>query len=270
MTAPRTLGIIGGSGWLGRSIGNAALSARLIVPGSLFLSNRSGPAGFVAWPDVWWTHDNQAVVERSDVVILSVRPEQFPAVEIDAHAKLVISVMAAVSTQTLRKRTGSTRIVRAMPNAAAEIGCSYTPWHASEDVSAAEKRFVRALFETCGTEDELPAEEDIDYLTGLTGSGPAFPALLAKAMLSHALSKGLPHAIARRAVQGVVAGASQLVTSSGASPDELIQTFLGYRGTTAAGLQAMIANGFDAAVHAGLDAAETAVAKMADSAGKQL
>lgn len=216
MIAGRTIRIVGGNGWLGRWIGGSMLKFGFINPRSLIAS--SCASGFEDWSDVQVTSDNLYLAERSDVIILSVRPKQVPAVEIDARGKLVSSVMAGVSVRTLRARTGSNRLIRAMPHAAAEIGKSYTPWHATEDVSSADKAFVQALFETCVTADELPHVADIDYLTGLAGSRPALPGLLANAMLSDALSKGLPKNIARRAVQGVVGGASQLIAASGVSP----------------------------------------------------
>lgn len=257
MTKPR-IGIIGGTGWLGRAIARSMLDAGFVAASQLVVSSRTPAAGLAGWPDVTCLADNRELAARSDVVILSVRPAQFSAVNIDAAGRLVVSVMAGVSVATLAAQTGASRIVRAMPNAAAGIGKSYTPWFAAENASAADKIFMRQLFETCGTTDEVFRETDIDYLTGLTGSGPAFPALLAQAMLDHALARGLPRDIAVRAVTGVVAGASQLLADS--SPEETVQAFLDYRGTTAAGLQGMIDRGFVEAVAAGLDKAEAAAA----------
>lgn len=262
--AAYSVGIVGGTGWLGRSIGRHALQAGFIPPGSLIVSSRSPPAGaYGEWPDVRWTADNGELARLSDAVILSVRPQQFGAVEIDAGGRLVISVMAGVSVETLKRRTKSDRVVRSMPNAAAEIGRSYTPWFAAGAVSETDRLFVQALFGCCGTADEVPLEAHLDYLTGLSGSGPAFPALLADAMLSHALSRGLPPDVARRAVENVVCDASQLLRAPGQTPEAAVKTFLDYRGTTAAGLQAMVDGGFEAAVHAGLAAAAEAAERMA-------
>jgi pyrroline-5-carboxylate reductase len=157
--------------------------------------------------------------------------------------------------QTLLAKTGAERVVRAMPNAAAEIGLSYTPWFCSAAVSQADRAFVQSLFESCGKADEVAAEAEIDYLTALSGSGPAFPALLADALLGHALSQGLPAAIARRAVEGVVCDAGRLIAASDATPGEMVRTFMEYRGTTDAGLRAMKNAGFAEAIHAGLSAA---------------
>jgi pyrroline-5-carboxylate reductase len=261
MTRP-TIGIIGGTGWLGSAIARSLLKAGFVEPSQLILSSRSEANRLAGWPGVACTADNQELAACSDVIVLSVRPDQFPAVEIDARGKLVISVMAGVPVATLAARTGSDLIVRAMPNAAAEIGKSYTPWFASAGAGAEDKELVRQLFETCGTTDEVFREADIDYLTGLSGSGPAFPALLAQAMMDHAVAKGLPRDIATRAAIAVVAGASQLLGAHYVSPEETVRAFLNYRGTTAAGLQGMIDGGFIAAVGAGLDAAEAAAVAM--------
>ncbi|MDH6232068.1 pyrroline-5-carboxylate reductase [Mesorhizobium soli] len=260
MTRP-TIGIIGGTGWLGSAIARAMLKAGFVEPSQLILSSRS-TTGLSGWPDVACTADNRELADRSDAIILSVRPDQFSTVEIGARGKLVISVMAGVPVATLAARSGSDRIVRAMPNAAAEIGKSYTPWFASDGAKAEDKELVRQLFATCGTTDEVFREADIDYLTGLSGSGPAFPALLAQAMMDHAVAKGLPRDIATRAAIAVVAGASQLLGAHYVSPEETVRAFLNYRGTTAAGLQGMIDGGFIAAVSAGLDAAEAAAVAM--------
>jgi pyrroline-5-carboxylate reductase len=150
-----------------------------------------------------------------------------------------------------------------MPNAAAEIKRSYTPWFCSDAVSKEDSAFVQALFETCGTADEVGSEAEIDYLTALSGSGPAFPALLADALLSHALAHGLPEPVARRAVDGVVCDASQLIAGPHTSPSEIVRAFMDYRGTTDAGLRAMQGAGFADAVHAGLSAAVAKAAAMA-------
>jgi pyrroline-5-carboxylate reductase len=152
-----------------------------------------------------------------------------------------------------------------MPNAAAQIGRSYTPWFAAQAVTEADKPFVQNFFETCGAADEVSREADIEYLSGLTGSGPALPALLADAMLSHAQLRGLPANIARKAVESVISGASQLVAVDNRAPAEILRTFMDYRGTTAAALKKMIGEGFAEAVHAGLDAAEAAAIEMSQS-----
>lgn len=268
MNAP-VVGIVGGGGWLGSAIAARALEAGVIAAEALILSSRSARAsGFGKWAAVAWTSDNGDLARRSDIVILSVRPHQFFDLSLDIGRQLVISVMAGVSMATLRSRLGTDRVVRAMPNAAAELGLSYTPWLAGAGVSEEDRAFVKALFTACGETDEVGTEDQLDYLTGLSGSGPAFPALLASAMLSHAGMRGLPPDVARRAVLGVVCGASRLLAAADASPEQTVQTFIDYEGTTAAGLRRMMGSGFVEAVHAGLDAAAAAAAAMAAGRGR--
>ena len=257
-----TFGIVGGTGWLGGAIARSMLEAGFADASHLIVSSRSG-AGLPGRPDIACVTDNEELTARADVIVLSVRPTQFAEMKMDASGKLLVSVMAGVPVAALAGRTGAGRIVRAMPNAAAAIRKSYTPWFASEGASAADKALVRQLLATCGTTDEVFREADIDYLTGLSGSGPAFPALLATAMIEHALKRGLPEDVAKRAVKAVITGSAELLAAENVSMGETVRTFLEYRGTTAAGLQAMIDGGFIHTVGAGLDAAAAAGLAMA-------
>jgi pyrroline-5-carboxylate reductase len=260
------IGIIGGNGWLGSAIGLSMLASGFVSPGRLALSCRSGRApAFASWPDVRVTRDNAELAAHAELIILSVRPEQFAAVDIDASGKLLVSLMAGIDLETLGRRTGARRIVRAMPNAAAEIGLSYTPWFAAPDVDGKDKALVADLFATCGLADEMDSEAGIDIMTGLSGSGTAFPALLASAMLSYARAGGIDPAIARRAVLTTLEGAARMMARDQSDPGEVVKAFADYRGTTAAGLEAMMAAGFEKAVIDGLEAAEMKARAMAAS-----
>src|SRR5919106_1366207 len=192
MTIEARIGIIGGSGWLGSAIAKAAVASGAVDPTRLSLSGRSDNRGAAEVPGAHWTRDNGDLVDRSDVVVLSVRPDQFPHVQIDARAKLVVSVMAGVPARAIAERTGADEVVRSIPNAAAAIRRSFTPWYATPSVSTENKRLVQTLFEACGEAAEVPLEAHIDYCVGMTGSGAAFPALLAQAMIAHAVAQGLP------------------------------------------------------------------------------
>lgn len=257
----RRIGIVGGVGWLGRAIASGAIDAGVVDPGRLILSGRSQIADGADLPGVQRTTDNDALVAGADVVVLSVRPEHFGGVRIDARGRLVISVMAGIPVRTIAERSGAREIVRAIPNAAAEIRQSFTPWYATPEVTPANRALVQALFDACGEGAEVPLEAHVDYCVGLTGSGAAFPALLAREMTLHAIEQGLPADFARRAARGVVAGASRLLTTG--DPAEIVRTMLDYRGTTAAALQAMLHGGFAEAVASGLDAASAKGATLA-------
>jgi pyrroline-5-carboxylate reductase len=268
MSLTTRIGIIGGNGWLGNAIADAAVATGLIEPSLLTLSSRSDNRGPAEIAGAYWTKDNAELANRSDVIVLSVRPEQFPAIQVDAPGKLIISVMAAVPAQRITRQTNSDRVIRSMPNGAVNIRKSFTPWFATSGASGEDRELVRALFATCGDSEEVLTETHLDYCAGLTGSGAAFPALLAEAMINHAEAQGLSRAFARRAVEGVVAGASQLLTHESEGPGRMIQVLKGYRGTTAAALTAMMERGFSDAVYAGLDAAAHKAVAMAEQLGK--
>ncbi|MFD2055903.1 pyrroline-5-carboxylate reductase family protein [Mesorhizobium calcicola] len=253
MGEPMRIGIIGGGGWLGRAIAEAVIDAQIVSAEHLSLSYRSGQPGFL--PSARWTSDNQKLADRSDVIIVSVRPQDWPAIDISAHGKLVLSVMAGIPLDQLAGRLKTDRVVRTLPNAAAEVRTSYTPWIGSQGITADDRNAVRRILEACGAADEVKSEADIDYLTGLTGSGPAFPALLAAAMMDDAVSRGISPDIARRSVSAVLIGTGKLLEARKDNPKDIVQTFLDYRGTTAAAIEAMRAAGFEAAVRDGLAAA---------------
>ncbi|KOF14964.1 pyrroline-5-carboxylate reductase [Ensifer adhaerens] len=247
------VGIVGGAGWLGGAIAEALLDAGVVTSDGLSLSYRSNqPERF---PSSFWTVDNQALADRSDVIVLSLRPVDWQDLKVDARGKLLISVMAGVPLSALCQRHETCRVARSLPNAAAEVRRSYTPWIATGDVSQADREIVRAIFDACGMQDEVTSETELDYLTGLSGSGPAFPALLAAAMMDDAVRQGLDPLVARRAVNSVLIGTGRMLEQRDHCPTDTVETFLDYRGTTAAAIEAMRAAGFDAAIAEGLAAA---------------
>ncbi|WP_434695114.1 NAD(P)-binding domain-containing protein [Pseudomonas sp. Z1-14] len=250
MNAP-TLGIIGGTGWLGGAIAKAVLAQALLPAGHLVISNRSGVHP-LAQQGVCLVTDNQALVDRSDVIIIAVRPEQFAGLSLNASGKTVISLMAGITAQAIAARTSASRVLRAMPNAAVEIGQSFTPWYCAGAVEATIKSFVQRLFECVGTAAEVQQEDFIDYLSALSGTGPAFPALLMTALANQAMEAGIPAEIAQLAAKNVVVHSSQLLASHDAR--QMIDALVAYRGVTAAALQAMTEGHFEEQVGKALQA----------------
>jgi len=256
-------GIIGANGWLGNAMADAAVASGFISPSLLTGSARSDNRGKVQIPGMYWTKNNSELAERSDIIVLSVRPDQFPAIEIDARGKVIISVMAGVPAAKIGSRTNTELIVRALPNAAASIRKSFTPWFASEGVTVDTRGLVQRFLQTFGEAAEVDEEGHMDYCVGLSGSGAAFPALLAQAMIDHAITQGLSVEFARKAVIGVVVHASQLI--AGVAPSAVVNEMIEYRGTTAAALTEMMHRGFVGTVAAGLDAAKRMAEGMAKS-----
>lgn len=257
--------VIGGNGWLGSALIRAAVNAGIVDPAKLTISSRSGDKGSIADIDARWTRNNAELVKRSDVVILSVKPAQLRDVDVDLRGKLVLSVMAGVGCETIARPTNATAIVRAMPNAAAAIGQSFTPWFATNEVKREGKALAQAFLEPSGEAAEVVEELHIEYCAGLTGSGAAFPALLAEAMIVHAASRGIPRAFAQRAARRVVSGASQLFAGASGDTAAIVKEMIDYKDIVAAALEAMLDRGFTEAVAAGLDAASTKAATVAST-----
>ncbi|WP_434648185.1 pyrroline-5-carboxylate reductase family protein [Pseudomonas sp. D1-2] len=246
-----TLGIVGGTGWLGAAIAKAVLAKAWLPAGNLIISNRSG-AHPLAKQGVCLVTDNQALADRSDVIIIAVRPEQFASLTLDASGKTVISLMAGITAQAIAARTLASRVVRAMPNAAVEIGQSFTPWYCAGAVEPMTKTLIQQLFECVGTAAEVQQEDFIDYLSALSGTGPAFPALLMTALANQAMAAGIPGEIAQLAASNVVINSSQLLATRDAQ--QMIDTLVAYRGVTAAALQSMTQGHFEAQVGRALQA----------------
>ena len=255
-----TVGIIGGTGWLGGALAQALLEMAFVGAGRLFLSNRSGSHP-LADAGAQLMTNNQALVDASDTVILSVRPEQFSALSVDASGKRVISLMAGVTSQAISAATGASVIVRAMPNAAVDIRRSFMPWHCASELSASDVDYVQGLLTCVGTASRVPMEDCIDYLSALSGTGPAFPALLMTALTRQAVAAGIPEEVARDAARGVVLNASQLLST--AEPQALIDSLVAYKGVTAAALQSLMNAGFEGligdAVQAGAEVARRGI-----------
>lgn len=246
------VGIIGGAGWLGSAIARSLVQSGSIQPDQLVCSYRSNlPLENISCQ---WTTDNNELTKGSDVVILCVRPSDWRALNINTADKLVISVMAGIALDDIRVKTGSNRLARALPNAAAELGFSYTPIYL-ESNNDRDLQTVRMIFECCGKVDIVPLEDHINYFTAMSGSGEAFPALLAQVMISDAVTRGIPVEIATRAVQQVIIGAGRLQERHNLPPAETVKAFVDYKGTTAAGIIGMRDAGFESAVRNGLEAA---------------
>lgn len=249
------VGIIGATGWLGQALGLHLLARGVVAPSDLVLLNRSGPsAAYDAWPDVTWARDVAQMQDECATIILSVRPEDFPVSGFAPCDHLLISFMAVHRLASLRALAPKARIVRAMPNGGASDGQSFTPWVA-DDLPPEDESWTRRILSAFGTEDRVQTEDQLDILTAISGSGPAYPAMLARAMLNAARGFGLPEDIARRAVESVVCGSAEGLRGRVDGAGDVVEAMRAYRGITAAGIDAATGAGFEGAVDAALAAA---------------
>lgn len=206
--------------------------------------------------DVKVAVSNREVAEASDLVVVAVKPwdvgpvldEVAPVVE----DKAVVSVAAGVPIPAIAERLPEgAAVLRVMPNACASVGLGSAVVAANE-AGEAYLSEVMDVFRRLGDVVELP-ERLFDAATALHGSGPAYVALFADALVQAGVREGIPRDVARRLANGTIAGTAVLLKEQAAHQvrDEVMTP----GGTTAAALAAMEKGGFVAAVYDGVRAA---------------
>jgi pyrroline-5-carboxylate reductase len=205
-------------------------------------------------------HDNQAIIEGADVVILAVKPAQTAAVYTEIAAKLphhcfVISIVSGVSLSWFASHQAGIAIVRAMPNIAAAIGKSATPLIANPFITQEHKKTTELIFKNTGIISWVEDEAAIDAFTALSGSGPAYIFLFMEAMINAAINLGIEKEIATTFALQTFFGAISLARERNQSIEELRASVTSPAGTTAAALEVFNTNHFDELISAAMKAA---------------
>jgi pyrroline-5-carboxylate reductase len=195
------------------------------------------------------TDDNRKAAEGKDVIVLAIKPQQFPDVLNDlkgylSSLQVVISIAAGVSIQTITRGLGHSHVVRCMPNTPAQIGLGITGWTATPGVSDLQKEHTKAVLAAMGKEIYFDSEEYIDMVTAVSGSGPAYVFLLAESLVDAAVNVGLPRKEAETLVSQTILGAAHLMQKSGKPPAELRRNVTSRGGTTERALQVFAEGGF--------------------------
>lgn len=234
-----------GAGSMGRAILSGLLAPQVHVTGGIRVTNRSAAkaADFDDEPVVtaFATDDdpeaNRRAVAGARIVLVAVKPAMVPAL-LDEIADalepgaVVVSVAAGVTVATFEAHLPEgIAVIRSMPNTPAVVGRAVTGISPGTRSSEAELALVRSLFETVGSVVEVP-ESQLDALSTISGSGPAYVFLLIEAMTAAAVEKGFTDEQAAILVNGTFAGAAELLMASGASPTDLRIQVTSPKGTT--------------------------------------
>ena len=192
-----------------------------------------------------------ARLSHAATVVWAVKPQLFaeaaaPCAPFVGGA-LQVSVMAGVRCAAIERASGSARVVRAMPNTPALIGQGVAGLYATPGVDAAARGEVDALFAPTGASLWLADEGQLDAVTALSGSGPAYVFYFLEAMMQAAAEMGLTEAQGRLLAQHTFAGATALAQQSPLAPHELRAQVTSKGGTTLAALTALEASGVKAA-----------------------
>ncbi|MEO0367923.1 MAG: pyrroline-5-carboxylate reductase [Pseudomonadota bacterium] len=204
----------------------------------------------------------KALIAASDVLVISVKPQAVKTVllelcsDIAQAAPLIISVAAGITTESmLRWLEHPHSIVRAMPNTPSTIEQGATGLYASEQTTDEQKEIAEAILSAVGRISWVRSDADIDTVTALSGSGPAYFLLLLQAMINAAKDAGMNEDAAQALALQTCQGTAMLARESDKSIQTLIDDITSPKGTTEqailsfknAGLSDIVTNAFEAA-----------------------
>ena len=185
------------------------------------------------------TDDNVKAAREADVVFVCVKPGDVGGVVKEVRdevaGKLVVSTAAIIPLQFYRSLAPEARFVRTMPNVAALVGESFTAFCCDESVTQQDREAVRRLLTTMGPCEEVE-EKYMDAITGLSGSGPAYVAIVIDSMMYAGLKVGLPRELSLYSSAQAVLGAAKLMLEGGLSASAIKDMVTTPGGTTIEGI----------------------------------
>lgn len=191
-------------------------------------------------------------------VVLAVKPadaEVACRAAVAGGARRLLSLMAGVTVATIEGWSGpQVHVLRAMPNTPALVGAGVSAVAAGTSADEADLRWATSVLGAVG-EVVRVAEPDLDAVTGLSGSGPAYVFAVVEALIDGGVAAGLSAEVSRTLVLATLAGSARLLIETGASPEELRQQVTSPGGTTEAGLGALADHGLHSALVAAVAAA---------------
>ncbi|MFI3156526.1 MAG: pyrroline-5-carboxylate reductase [Methylococcaceae bacterium] len=206
--------------------------------------------------------NNDDVINAVDVVVLAVKPQTLSAVAqsvsalIQQKKSLVVSIAAGINQASLSRWLGvDTAIVRCMPNTPALVLTGATALHANDKVTAEQCDLAENILRSVGIALWVEDEAELDAVTAVSGSGPAYYFLLMEAMEKAAVELGLSQETARLLVQQTALGAAKIALESAESPEQLRKRVTSPGGTTQQAIETFEQGGFIELVAKALHAA---------------
>ena len=250
------LGFIGG-GKLAGSVMRGLVRAKFYAPEEILVSEPNDAArASLSELGLAVTAENSAVAQEAEIILLGVKPGVVLEVVSDLAAatadRLIISLAAGVGVEAMEQK-GPARYMRAMTNTPAAVCQAATAIARGSRTTKLDLDLAREIFLSIGSVVEV-ADHEIDAVTALAGSGPAFVYTMIEALAAGGAKCGLAADVSLALATQTLRGASQLALESGLTPEELRQMVITPGGTTAAGLAVMEQNqsakGISAAVEA--------------------
>lgn len=215
------------------------------------------------------TADNQQVVEKASVILLAIKPQILDKVASElvkagaVSPRLLLSILAGVTLSKLQSYFPEWPVVRAMPNTPATVGAGVTAITAGTYTDADNLALAQRIFQSVGSVVEVP-ESLMDAVTGLSGSGPGYVAIVVEALADGGVAAGLPRATAMQLALQTVRGTAELLIQSGLHPAQLKDQVTSPGGTTITGIASLEASGLRSAL---IEAVRSACARSRELGG---
>lgn len=236
-----------GAGSMAEAIIAGLVSKKIVKPEQIIATNFSNHAKLESLKQTYGIRtmsDRGAAVKAADIVILAMKPKQVKEAISDIRiftnsSQLFVSVLAGISTSYIENLLGhEAGVIRTMPNTSAKVGASATALSKGMTSSNIHLAQVSELFEAVGTVTVV-AEEKLDAVTGLAGSGPAYFYFLVEAMEDAAIEAGLTHEEASALITQTILGVGKRLESTTKTARELYQEVMSPNGTTEAGINVL-------------------------------
>lgn len=256
-----------GGGMMGEALLSRLVAQQVFAPDAIVVSEpqRSRQEFLAQQYKVHVTGDNRQAAIASDVLLLAIKPQIFGAVAAELAgqtntATLVISILAGTPLIQLEAAFPKQAVIRAMPNTPAAVGAGITAIASGQHVQPHQIEQAKQILGTVGEVVEVP-ESMLDAVTGLSGSGPGYIAIVIEALADGGVAAGLPRAIALKLAIQTVRGTAQLLQDSELHPGELKDRVTSPGGTTIAGIaeleKAGVRSAFIQAVKAATERSQT-------------
>lgn len=245
---------------MGSALVGGIIRSKLCSPSDITVYDTFEPAAAAMVADLGVTQvdSNAAVVDASEVILLCIKPQGFPEMLADlgdARDRLLISIAAGIKIATIEKATDLRhRVVRVMPNTPAMVGMGASAYALGSDASRDDADLTQSLLDSVGYACRVE-EEDLDAVTAVSGSGPAYIFLMIEALIAGGMEQGLDAQTAKNLAVQTVAGAAELVKSTGESPGKLRENVTSPNGTTFAALEFFKEHDFEKIVRGAVEAA---------------
>ena len=248
------LGFIGtgnmASAIMGGIIGKKMISAEEIIGADLFAPGREMVKEQFG---IQVTEKNQEVVEKAEVIILSVKPQFYEEVinqikDCVKKEQIIITIAPGKTLAWLAEKFGKeVKIVRTMPNTPALVGEGMTAMCPNEYMEKEEIEYVKQLLESFGRVEVVP-EWLMDVVVSVSGSSPAYIFMMIEAMADAAVSGGMPRAQAYQFAAQAVYGSAKMVLETGKHPGELKDMVCSPAGTTIEAVRTLEEMGFRSSI----------------------